>query len=198
LLLLSGTVLLFSTEIMANLHRAITNPVFGWFPKEVPCGKDLMPLDGNYVPRKPDQIKISLALEVSDGKEKDFSFYVTPFNNESVKFFLTDTWNQYDKQAKAKLPATKRQDSPTHFCLLPLALGVTATMKWNKVLEANGIDADLEDNKPSKLFYKKFEQCVALFLEEVAGQKYLGDGIICWLHRLRRPMRILPDTAFNH
>jgi hypothetical protein len=31
-------------------------------------------------------------------------------------------------------------------------------MKWNKVLEANGIDVDLEDNEPSKLSYKKFEQ----------------------------------------
>ena len=91
--------------MLVNLHRAITNTVFGWYAKEIPCGKDLMPLDDNYVPRKPDQIKISLALEVSDGKEKDFSFYVTPFNNESVEFFLTDTWNQYKKQAKARFYA---------------------------------------------------------------------------------------------
>ena len=40
-------------------------------------------------------------------------------------------------------------------------------MKWNKVLEANGIDVDLEDNEPSKLSYKKFEQYMC-FLEEVA------------------------------
>jgi hypothetical protein len=127
LLLLSGTVLLISAGIMANLHRAITNPVFGWFPKEVPCGKDLMPLDNNFVPRKPDQIKILLALEVADGKEKNFSFYVTPYNTESVEIFLTDTWTQYHKQVKAKLPAAKREDGPTHIRLLPLALGVTAT-----------------------------------------------------------------------
>jgi hypothetical protein len=114
LLLLSGTVLLFSAEIMANLHRAITNPLFCWYAKEIPCGKDLMPLDDNYVPRKPDQIKISLSLEVSEGKEKDFSFYVTPYNGESVEFFFTETWNQY-KQAKAKLPANKHQDGPMHF-----------------------------------------------------------------------------------
>jgi hypothetical protein len=50
----------FHAGIMANLHRAITNPVFGWYSKEIPCGNDLMPLDENYVPRKPDQIKISL------------------------------------------------------------------------------------------------------------------------------------------
>jgi hypothetical protein len=81
--------------------------------------------------------------------------------------------------------------------LLPLALGVTTTTKWNKVLKANGIDADLEDNELSKLSYKKFEQCVALFLEEVAGQKYLGDGIIRWLRQGCHPMRILPNTAFD-
>ena len=182
---------------MANLHRAITNPVFGWYPKEIPCGTDLMPLDENYVPRKPDQIKISLTLEVSDGKEKDFSFYVTPYNGESAEFFLTETWNQYEKQAKAKLPANKRQDGPTHFRLLPLALGVTATTKWNKVLDDQGIDPDLEDNEPAQLSYKKFELCVTLFLEEVAGHKFLGDGIIRWLRRGRRPMRMSPDVAFD-
>jgi hypothetical protein len=154
-------------------------------------------LDKNYVPLKPDQIKISLALEVSDGKEKDFSFYVTPYNGESVEFFLTETWNQYEKQAKAKLPASKRQDGPTHFRLLPLALGVTATTKWNKVLDAQGINMDLDNNEPSQLTYKKFEHCVTLFLEEVAGQKFLGDGIICWLRRGRRPMRMSPDVAFD-
>jgi hypothetical protein len=46
---------------------------------------------------------------------------------ESLLIFLTETWNQYEKQAKAKLHANKRQDGPTHFRLLPLALGVTAT-----------------------------------------------------------------------
>jgi hypothetical protein len=71
---------------------------------------------------------------------------------------------------KAKLPATKREDGPTHFRLLPLALGVTATTKWNKVLNANGIDANIKDNNVAKLSYEKFEHCIALFLEEVAGQ----------------------------
>jgi hypothetical protein len=71
-----------------------------------------MPLDDNYFPQKPNQIKISLSLEVSEGKEKDFSFYVTAYNGESVEFFLTETLNQYEKQAKAKLPANKHQDGP--------------------------------------------------------------------------------------
>jgi hypothetical protein len=69
--------------------------------------------------------------------------------------------------------------------------------KWNKVLDAQGIDLDLDDNEPSQLSYKKFEHCVTLFLEEVAGQKFLGDGIIRWLRRGRRPMRMSPNVAFD-
>jgi hypothetical protein len=87
--------------------------------------------------------------------------------------------------------------APKHSRLLALALGVTTTAKWNKTLDANGIDLDLDDNEPSQLLHKKFELCVALFLEEVARQKYLSDSIIRWLRLGRFPMRMPPDVAFD-
>lgn len=182
---------------MANLFRSVNSPVLDWFPKEIPCGKDKMPLDPNYVPRVPDQIKIALSLKISEDKEKEFSFHVTPFDKESVEFFLTRTWDQFNKAAKAKMPSQFRTDGPTHFQLLPLALGVTATTKWNKVLNDQDIDPDLEDNEPSKLSYKKFELCLQLFLEEVAAQKYLGDGVIRWLRRGRRPFAMSTEVFFD-
>ena len=47
------------------------------------------------------------------------------------------------------------------------------------MLDANGIDPNIDGNDATKLSHKKVEHCLALFLEEAAGQKYLGNGIIC-------------------
>jgi hypothetical protein len=36
---------LVSLGIMADLHRALTNNPFDWYPSNIPVGKDKMPLD---------------------------------------------------------------------------------------------------------------------------------------------------------
>jgi hypothetical protein len=85
-----------------------------------------MPLDPTFVPRAPDQIKVSFNVTV-EGPEKELSFHVAPFNDEGVESFLCHTYDQYKKSTNAKLPAALRTDGPTHFCLFPLVLGVSAT-----------------------------------------------------------------------
>ncbi len=96
---------------MADLHRALTNNIFDWHPANVPLGKDKMPLDPTFVPRTPDQIKVSFNVPV-EGREKEISFYVTPFNDESLELFLSHTYDQYKKSTNAKLPAALRTDGP--------------------------------------------------------------------------------------
>jgi hypothetical protein len=38
---------------MADLHRALTNNPFDWYPSNIPVGKDKMPLDLSFVPTPP-------------------------------------------------------------------------------------------------------------------------------------------------
>jgi hypothetical protein len=60
-----------------------------------------------------------------EGREKEVSFYVTPFNNDGVEDFLAQTLDQYKKSTNAKLPSALREDGPTQFSTFPLVLGVT-------------------------------------------------------------------------
>lgn len=181
---------------MADLLRALVNSPFDWFPSNIPCGKDKMPLDPAFVPRKPDQIKVSLKVEVTPGKEKSVGFYVTPASGESVEDFLAHTWDQYKKSSNAMLPSELREHGPTHFRLFPLALGITATTIWTKVLEENGIKA-IDEEGTNDNSYTNFLFCVSLFVEEMAGVKYIGDAIIRWLRHAKKPMLMAPDAAFR-
>jgi hypothetical protein len=106
---------------MANLHHAHTNSIFDWYPDSIPSGKDKMPLDLMFVPRNPDQIKVSFNVAV-EGREKEISFRITPFNEEGVEFFLAHTYDQYKKSTASNLPAALRLDGPTSLnCLIHIA-----------------------------------------------------------------------------
>ena len=181
---------------MADLHRALTNNPFDWYPSNIPVGKDKMPLDPSFVPRSSDQIKVSFNVEV-EGRDKEISFYVTPFNNENVEDFLAQTWDQYKKSTTAKLPSALREDGPTHFRLFPLVLGVTATTSWLKVLEENCVNAADEAEGTNDTSYPNFINCVSLFLEEIAGIKYIGDALIRWLRHAKKPMAMAPEVCFR-
>ena len=181
---------------MADLHRAINNNPFGWYPYNIKLDKNKVPIDSSAIPKQPDQIKISVNVEV-DGREKEISFHVTPCSAESPEEFLMYTWDQYKKSTKAKLPASLREDGPTHFRLLPLALGVAATTAWTEVLEANGVNALDDGDGSNDLSWENFLLCVTLFLEEIAGVKYLGDAVIRFLHRAKKPMEMTPEACFR-
>ena len=186
---------------MADLHMAINNSPFGWYAYNVTLDKNKVPVDPAAVPRMPDQIKISVTVKI-ENKEKEIAFYVAPCSAESPEEFLLYTWDQYMKSCKAKLPASLREDGPTHFRLFPLALGVSATNAWNKVLEENAVNAADEGDGTNDTSYENFKDCVALFLEEISGVKYLGDVIIRFLSRAKKaprdvPRRLLPP-ALDH
>ena len=181
---------------MADLHMAINNSPFGWYAYNVTLDKNKVPVDPAAVPRMPDQIKISVTVQV-EGREKEIAFYVTPCSAESPEEFLLYTWDQYMKSCKAKLPASLREDGPTHFRLFPLALGVSATNAWNKVLEENAVNAADEGDGTNDTSYENFKDCVALFLEEISGVKYLGDVIIRFLSRAKKPLEMSPDACFR-
>ena len=106
---------------MADLHHALTNSIFDWYPANISCGKDKMPLDQMFVPRNQDQIKVSFNVAV-EGREKEISFRVTPFNEEGVEFFLAHTYDQYKKSTASNLPPALRLDGPTSLnCLIHIA-----------------------------------------------------------------------------
>jgi hypothetical protein len=161
---------------MADLHRALSCNLFDWQPANIPVGRDKMPLDPTFVPRPPDQIKISFNVLV-EGREKELSFHVTPFNDEGIESFLSHTYDQYKKATNAKLPIALRTDGPTHFRLFPLVLGVSATTSWVKVCEENGFNAVDAAEGTNDDSYLNFTHCLSLFLKEVSGVKFIGDGI---------------------
>ena len=68
---------------MANLHRALVNNPFDWFSKDVPCGKDKMPLDPTQGVKKQDQIKVCFVV-TDRNKEKTITLHVTPFDGAHV------------------------------------------------------------------------------------------------------------------
>jgi hypothetical protein len=177
-----------SVAIMANLHRALVNNPFEWYLSDIPCGKDKMPLDPNFTPRKTEQIKVTFNIEVKS-KEKEISFYCAPFNCESCEGFLAQTWDQYSKATKAKLPSALREDGPTHFCLFPLVLG--------PVLEENCVKASDRSDGMNDLSYLNFVNCVSLFLEEVADIKFIGHVVIRFLRHAHKPMAMSPDVCFH-
>ena len=77
---------------MADLHRAITNGPFRYFPYNVTVGGNkIMLMDPSAIPEVPKQIKVSLNVEVEDGKEKEIRFFVVPCSCESVVEFLLYT-----------------------------------------------------------------------------------------------------------
>eukprot|EP00956_Cyclotella_meneghiniana_P001470 scaffold1626_cov27-Cyclotella_meneghiniana.AAC.1 len=175
---------------------AINNSPFGWYAYNVTLDKNKVPVDPAAVPRTPDQIKISVTARV-EGREKDIAFYVAPCSAESPEEFLLYTWDQYTKSCKAKLPSSLREDGPTHFRLFPLALGVSATNAWNNVIEENGVNAVDDEEGTNDLSYTNFISCVAFFLEEISGVKYLGDVIIRFLSRAKKPLEMSPDACFR-
>jgi hypothetical protein len=181
---------------MADLHCALTNNIFDCHPANVPVGKDKMLLDPTFVPWTPEQIKVAFNVPV-EGCEKEINFYVTPFNDEGVEHFLSHTYDQYKKSTNAKLPAALRTDGPTHFRLFPLVLGVSATTSWMKVLEENGVNTADANEGTNDLSYPNFTHCLSLFLEEVSGVKFIGDGIIRWLRHAKKPMAMTPDACFH-
>ena len=178
---------------MADLHRALTNNPFGWYPWNVPCGTDKMPLKPEETPRTPDQIKVSLSVKGSDKKEKEVSFHIVPCSGESVEEFLALTWSQWCKNITAKLPENLREDGPTLFRFFPQCLGVTATTMWTKVFEEEKIE-ELGETEVTK---KKFLTCISLFMEEIAGVTYLGDAIIRFLCHGKKPGLMAPDVCFR-
>jgi hypothetical protein len=132
-----------------------------------------------------------------EGRDKEISFYVTPFNNENVEDFLAQTWDQYKKSTSSKLPSALREDGPTHFRLSPLVLSVTAMTSWLKVLEENCVNAADEAEGTNDTSYPNFTNCVSLFLEEIAGIKYIGDALIRWLCPAKKPMAMTPEVCFR-
>ena len=180
---------------MADLHRAITNGPFGYFPYNIPVGSNKMPLDPAAIPDVPKQIKVSLNIEVED-KEKEISFFIVPCSGEAVEEFLLYTWDQYSKSTAAKLPANLRKDGPTHFRFFPLCLGVAATTIWHKVLEENGVNA-IDEDGTNDTTHKNFMTCVKFFCEELANVTYLGDVIIRFLRHAKKPALMAPDACFR-
>eukprot|EP00956_Cyclotella_meneghiniana_P011287 scaffold15902_cov23-Cyclotella_meneghiniana.AAC.1 len=77
---------------MADLHMAINNSPFGWYAYNVTLDKNKVPVDPAAVPRMPDQIKISVTVQV-EGREKEIAFYVAPCSAESPEEFLLYTWD---------------------------------------------------------------------------------------------------------
>eukprot|EP00956_Cyclotella_meneghiniana_P001137 scaffold1315_cov23-Cyclotella_meneghiniana.AAC.5 len=143
---------------MADLHMAINISPFGWYAYNMTLDKNKVPVDITAVLRTPDQIKISVTARV-EGKEKEIAFYVTPCSAASPEEFLLYTWDQYMKLTKAKLPASLREDGPTYIRLFPLALGVSATNAWNKVLEENGVNTvDDESGGHERPWLQQFHQ----------------------------------------
>eukprot|EP00956_Cyclotella_meneghiniana_P025678 scaffold54040_cov37-Cyclotella_meneghiniana.AAC.1 len=163
---------------MADLHQALTNNPFRWFPWNILVGQDRMPVNPNEVPKIPEAFKISLNVKAENGKEKEVGFYVNPCSGENVEEFLSLTWDQYSKGCNAKLPENLREDGPTHFRFFPQCLRVTATTLWTKVLEDNGVNAIDE--------------------EEIAGITHLGDAIIRFLCHGKKPGLMAPDACFRH
>ena len=112
--------------------------------------------------------------------------------------FLAHTWDQYEKGANAQLPVALRTDGPTHFCLFPLALGVSAIVTWKKVLDDEEIDPSADhDDEENDLSYDSFTNSVSLFLEEVAGLTFIGDAAIRWLCLAKKPAAMAPDVYFR-
>ena len=181
---------------MADLHRALTNNPFGWFPWNVPVGQDRMPLKPDEVPKNPEPFKISLNVKAENGKEKEVGFYVNPCSGENVEEFLSLTWDQYSKGCNAKLPENLREDGPTHFRFFPQCLGVTATTMWTKVLEDNGVNA-VDEEGTNDYSYKNFINCVSFLCEEIAGITHLGDAIIRFLCHGKKPGLMSPDACFR-
>ena len=183
---------------MADIHRALVNNPFDWWSKEIEVGKDKMPLDPTQVVKKQDQIKISFNVIVDRNREKTITLHVTPFDGAHVETFLAHTWDQYEKGANAQLPEALRTDGPTHFRLFPNVLGVSATVIWKKILDDEEIDPSADhDDEENDLSHDSFTNCVSLFLEEVAGLKYIGDAAIRWLRLAKKPAAMAPDVCFR-
>eukprot|EP00956_Cyclotella_meneghiniana_P019749 scaffold34268_cov43-Cyclotella_meneghiniana.AAC.8 len=171
--------------------------IFTWPSTTAPLvtlDKNKVPVDPAAVPRMPDQIKISVTAQV-EGREKEIVFYVAPCSAESPEEFLLYTWDQYMKSCKAKLPASLREDGPTDFRLFPLALGVSATNAWNKVLEENAVNAADEGDGTNDTSYENFKDCVALFLEEISVSNTWGMLSSAFSREPRSPSRCRPTPA---
>jgi hypothetical protein len=66
-----------------------------------------------------------------------------------------------------------------------------------KVLEENCVNAADETKGTNDTSYPNFTHCLSLFLEEISGVKYIGDGIIRWLRHAKKPMAMTPDACFR-
>jgi hypothetical protein len=66
-----------------------------------------------------------------------------------------------------------------------------------KVLEENCVNAADEAEGTNDTSYFNFTNCVSLFLEEIAGIKYIGDALIRWLRHAKKPMAMAPDVCFR-
>ena len=167
------------------------SPFKYYLPWEKPGGESL-------ALEQPDSIKVQYTAKVGNSsKPKDVTAYVVPDRGVCVESCLYWTLPQFQSNIVERLDEDDQEDDKFLLSLFAKCLQGNAKVMFLQAHDECVVDATSDDGSVD--YTDLFKKTVQIFLEKVAGYKYIGDAAIRMLigqggHR--KPLEMTPNTFF--